>query len=110
MSEVCHLLCLVDVQLVSRSIAATDAFAALVADSTFREAFAIHLQTVDFGTFTTGMCLLPRGKVQLRDGSHDLLFFCVWSFLVDEKQVEEIPGVCECDAVFLELVIGNEFE
>ena len=110
MSEVCHLLRLVDVQLVSGSIAATGAFAALVADATFGEAFAIHLQTVDFRTFATGMRLLPRGKVQLRDGSHDLLFFCIGSFLVNEKQVEEISGVCECDAVFLDLVIGNEFE
>ena len=44
-AKVCHLLGLVDVQFVSGSVAATRAFATLVAHPSLGETFAIHLET-----------------------------------------------------------------
>ena len=107
MAEVGHLLGFVDLEMAFWPVAATGALTSLVTEPALGEALAVHLETVDFGTFATRMVLAARREVEFIDGSaHFLRRAAV--VLVDEH-VEEVAmhaGTC----ILLDFVVGDEMQ
>lgn len=70
MSEIGHLLRLVDLELAVRLVAAADALTPLIAEPSLREALAVHLQAVDLGALAAWVVLVAGGEIQLRNSAH----------------------------------------
>lgn len=87
-SEVGHLLRLVDLELAVGLVAAADAQTFLVAEPSLGETFTVHLEAVDLGTLAAGMGLLPWGKVESADGAEDVVV--LWELGFIDEQVEQI--------------------
>jgi hypothetical protein len=109
MPKVCQLLSLVDLQPALLLVAAVVALASLVAEPPLGEALAVHFETVYFGALATGMGVLARREVHVRNGAQDVLVIGKLVGLLDEL-VEEILMGAESVGPLLELLFGDEFE
>lgn len=64
-SEVRHLLSLVNLVLALRFVATARTFASLITNFSLGKALAIHLQAVDFGAFAARLALKPWREIEL---------------------------------------------
>lgn len=87
-SEVGHLLRLVDLELAVGLVAATHAQTLLVAEPSLGEALTVHLETVDLGALAAGMGQLPRREIEGGDGSQDVVVLGKLGFV--DQQVEQV--------------------
>lgn len=107
MTEVGHLLGLVDLEVAFRFVAAAGALASLVAEPALGEALAVHLETVDFGALAARVVLATRREVEFVDGSTHVLRRAAVVLL--DEHVEEVAmhaGAC----VLLDFVVGDEVQ
>lgn len=87
-SEVGHLLRLVDLELAAGLVAATHTQTLLVAEPSLRKTLTVHLQTVDLSALAAGVGLLAGREVEGCDGAEDVGVLGELGFV--DEQVEQI--------------------